>query len=213
MIRVVICDDQDLVREGLAAILGAASGIEVVGVAEDGAAAVELAAALQPDVVLMDLNMPGMTGLQATRLIRARSPGVKVLILTTYATDDWVFDAIRAGAAGYLLKDTPRAGLVRAIVGTVAGQTFVDPQVAGKLFSHIAGRPAAPDAPSLTDLTPREREVLRLLGQGCTNAEIAQRLFLAEGTVRNLVSAVLAKLGVADRTQAAVVALRAGLVD
>ena len=213
MIRVVICDDQDLVREGLAAILGAAPGIQVVGMAEDGAAVVELAASLHPDVVLMDLNMPGMTGLQATRLIRARSPGVKVLILTTYATDDWIFDAIRSGAAGYLLKDTPRAGLVRAIEGTVAGQTFVDPQVAGKLFAHIAGRPAAPDAPSLTDLTPREREVLRLLGQGLTNAEIAQRLFLAEGTVRNLVSAVLAKLGVADRTQAAVIALRTGLVD
>lgn len=202
-------------REGLAAILGAAPGIEVVGVAEDGAAAVEMAATRRPDLVLMDLNMPGLSGLQATRLIRARLPEVKVLILTTYATDEWVFDAIKAGAAGYLLKDTPRAGLVKAVEGTVAGQTFVDPQVAGKLFTHIAGRPAAPaSAPApVHDLTARERDVLRLLGQGCSNAEIAQRLFLAEGTVRNLVSSVLAKLGVADRTQAAVIALRSGLVD
>ena len=213
MIRVVLCDDQDVVREGLAAILGATPGIQVVGVAENGPAAVELAAMLQPDLVLMDLNMPIMTGIQATRLIRARVPQVKVLILTTYATDDWVFDAIRAGAAGYLLKDTPRAGLIKAIEGTVTGQTFVDPKVAGKLFSHVAHRSVAPESASASHLTPREREVLRLLGQGRTNAEIAQRLFLAEGTVRNLVSAVLAKLGVADRTQAAVIALRTGLVD
>src|SRR6188472_2697675 len=135
MIRVLICDDQDVVREGLHAILRTAPNITVVGVAGDGEAAIELAIEHSPDIVLMDLNMPGMTGIQATRVIRAKTPKVQVIALTTYDADEWVFDAIRAGASGYLLKDTPRAGLIKAIEGTCAGQTYVDPAVAGKLFA------------------------------------------------------------------------------
>ena len=213
MIRVLICDDQDVVREGLRAILGTAPGIEVVGQARDGAEALELVPQTRPDVVLMDLKMPGMNGVQATRAIRDHYPNVRVLVLTTYDADEWVFDAIRSGAAGYLLKDTPRAGLIEAIEGTAAGKTHVDPAVAGRLFAQVA-RVAAPPQTSVADgLSPRELDVLRLLARGLSNADIAQRLYLSEGTVRNYVSAILAKLDVSDRTQAAVLALRHGLVD
>jgi DNA-binding NarL/FixJ family response regulator len=213
MIRVLICDDQDVVREGLSVILGTAPGIEVVGLAEDGAQAVELTEKHGPDLVLMDLNMPGVNGIQATRMIRERFPSVRILALTTYDADEWVFDAIRAGAAGYLLKDTPRAGLIKAVEGTVRGQTFVDPSVAGKLFAHVAGTTVAPDTTVAASLSPREREILRLLADGLPNHEIAKQLFLSEGTVRNYVSGIFDKLGVTDRTQAAVIALRHGLVD
>ena len=213
MIKVLICDDQEMVREGLRAILGTASGIEVVGVAEDGAQAVELVQARQPAVVLMDLNMPGVNGIQATRMIRDAFPGVRVLALTTYDADEWVFDAIRAGAVGYLLKDTPRAGLLKAIEGTAAGQTFVDPSVAGKLFTYVANRTVATNTAIADTLSQREREVLRLVAKGLSNTEIARQLFLSEGTVRNYVSGLFAKLGVSDRTQAAVIALRHGLAD
>jgi len=214
MIRVLICDDQDVVTEGLRAILGTSPDIEVVGVAHDGAEAVDLTPVVRPDVVLMDLKMPGVNGIQATRQIKDRYPGVRVLVLTTYDADEWVFDAIRSGADGYLLKDTPRQDLVAAIKGTSAGHTHVDPGVAGKLFDHIAQTsPAAPDTAVVSALTERELDVLRLLARGLSNADIAKRLFLSEGTVRNYVSAVLAKLDVTDRTQAAVLALRYGLVD
>lgn len=213
MIRVLICDDQDVVREGLQAILSTASEIEVIGVAGDGAQAVESVEKQQPDLVLMDLNMPGVNGIQATRTIHERFPSVRVLALTTYDADEWVFDAIRAGAAGYLLKDTPRAGLIKAIEGTVRGQTFVDPSVAGKLFTHIAGTTVTHDTTITDTLSPREREVLRFLADGLSNMEIAKQLFLSEGTVRNYVSGIFAKLGVTDRTHAAVIALRHGLVD
>jgi DNA-binding NarL/FixJ family response regulator len=214
MIRVVICDDQDVVREGLRVILGTAPGMTVVGMAEDGAKALELVAQTQPDVVLMDLNMPGISGIQATRMIRERYPAVRVLALTTYDADEWVFDAIRAGAAGYLLKDTPRAGLIAAIEGTAAGQAFVDPHVAGKLLGQIAHTPIAHEPQIEADaLSQREREVLRLLARGMTNMEIAGQLFLSEGTVRNYVSSIFSKLGVSDRTQAALIALRHGLAN
>jgi DNA-binding NarL/FixJ family response regulator len=213
MIRVLICDDQEVVREGLRAILGTASNIDVVGVAADGAQAIEMVQAQQPAVVLMDLNMPGMNGIQATRTICDRFPSVRVLALTTYDADEWVFDAIRAGAAGYVLKDTPRADLLKAIEGTAAGQTFVDPAVAGKLFTHIASQTVATDTTIADTLSQREREVLRLLAKGLSNSEIAGKLFLSEGTVRNYVSALFAKLGAADRTQAVLIALRHGLAD
>lgn len=213
MIRVLVCDDQDVVREGLHAILSIAPGIEVVAVAGDGAQAVELAEKYSPDVVLMDLNMPGVNGIQATRTICEKFPTVRVLALTTYDADEWVFDAIRAGAVGYLLKDTPRAGLIKAIEGTAAGQTFIDPGVAGKLFAHIAGTAVVHDTAVANSLSPREREILRLLAKGRSNSEIAVHLFLSEGTVRNYVSAIFTKLGVSDRTQAAVIALRHGLAD
>lgn len=213
MIRVLICDDQEVVREGLRAILGHVPDLEVVGVAVTGAEALELIPKLDPAVVLMDMKMPIMNGVQATREITTRHPDVRVLVLTTYDADEWVFDAIRAGAAGYLLKDSPRERLVDAVRDTAAGKTHVDPGVAGVLFARVAS--SDPPSPSTVAdmLSDRELEVLRLLGRGLTNADIAKRLYLSEGTVRNYVSAVLAKLQVSDRTQAAVLAVRHGLVD
>ncbi len=213
MIRVLICDDQDVVCEGLRAILEASPELDVIGVAHDGAEAVELVSKFLPDVVLMDLNMPVMNGLQATQAIHQKYSQVKVLVLTTYDADEWLFDAIRSGASGYLLKNTPREALVKAIKDTVAGKTHVDPAVAGKLFSRVAMNTPAPDTALIKNLTEREVNVLRLLARGLSNADIAQRLSLTEGTVRNYVSQVLAKLDVTDRTQAAVIALRHGLVD
>jgi DNA-binding NarL/FixJ family response regulator len=225
MLRVIICDDQTVVREGLAAILSTDDEIEVVGLAGNGQEALALAAELEPDVVLMDLKMPVMNGVQATLRLRTRYPAVRVLVLTTYAEDGWVFDAVRAGAAGYLLKDTRRDDLVQAIKGTAAGQSFIAPAVAGKLMRHVAEAPPSvpPGAPGpggpaagtpLTDaLTERELDVLRLLVKGHSNPEIARRLHLAPGTVRNYVSGILQKLGAQDRTQAAVMALQLDLVD
>ncbi|MEW5958985.1 MAG: response regulator transcription factor [Chloroflexota bacterium] len=213
MIRVLICDDQEVVREGLRVILASAPGLEVVGVARDGAAALELIPQTKPDLVLMDLKMPGMNGIQATREIRNHYPHVRVLVLTTYDADEWVFDAIRSGAAGYLLKDTPGEELIAAVKGTVEGKTHVDPAVAGKLFNQVAQSQTSPNTTIATELSDRERDVLRLLARGLNNTDIAQQLHLSEGTVRNYVSAVFAKLGVSDRTQAAVIALRHGLVD
>jgi DNA-binding NarL/FixJ family response regulator len=211
MIRVLICDDQEVVREGLRSILGTAPGIEVVALAENGARAVELFERHRPDVVLMDLNMPVMNGIQATRRLRDKYPDARILALTTYDADEWVFDIIRAGAAGYLLKDTPRADLIRAIEGTANGLTFVDPNVAGKLFARVSGGGIASDAALAAELSVRERDVVKLLTRGLNNADIAQRLHLSEGTVRNYVSSIFDKLGVADRTQAALIALRHGL--
>jgi len=213
VIRVLICDDQAIVCEGLRAILSTARDVEVVGVAGDGAQAVEMIAETRPDVVLMDLKMPVMNGVQATRLIREQHPEVRVLVLTTYDADEWVFDAIRGGAAGYLLKDTPRERLIAAIRDTVEGKTHVDPAVAGKLFAQVAAQREPPDTSIADELSEREREVLGLLARGLTNTEIASRLYLSEGTVRNYVSSILAKLGVPDRTRAAVLALRYGLAD
>ena len=214
MIRVLICDDQWIVCEGLEAILESDPEIEVVGTAHDGSEAIEAISETQPDVVLMDLKMPGMNGIQATLEITRQHPHVKVLVLTTYGADEWVFDAIRSGAAGYLLKGTPRVSLIAAIKGTAAGQTHIDPAVAGKLFDRIAQAQPSPASMVLADaLSDRELEVLSLLARGFSNAEIASQLSLSQGTVRNYVSAVLAKLDVADRTQAAVLALRYGLVD
>ena len=213
MIRVLICDDQDIAREGLQLILETDPKIEVVATARDGAEAIELAAALQPDLVLMDLKMPGVNGIHATQTIKDKYPAIFVLVLTTYDGDAWVFDAIRAGASGYLLKDSPRALLLTAIKETVAGKTHVDPAIAGKLLAQIAHGSVTPDTTLAESLSEREQGVLKLLARGLTNAEIAQQLFLSEGTIKNYVSAVFAKLDVADRTQAALKALRFGLVD
>ena len=214
MIRVLICDDQWIVCEGLEAILESDSEIEVVGLAHDGLDAVERVLELKPDLVLMDLKMPGMNGIQATQKIREQYPEVKVLVLTTYGADEWVLDAIRSGASGYLLKGTPRAALLSAIKGTAAGQTHVDPSVAGKLFDRIAqGQVTEQDTTLADSLSERELDILRLLARGFSNAEIASQLALSPGTVRNYVSSVLSKLEVSDRTQAAVLALRYGLVN
>ena len=212
-IRVLICDDQWIVCEGLEVILSTDPEIEVVGTAQDGAEALDKIADAQPDVVLMDLKMPGMNGIQATREIHERYPQVKVLVLTTYSEDEWVLDAVRSGAAGYLLKGAPRETLLRAIKGTAAGHTHVDPAVAGTLFDQVTQQRFSRDTTIAQDLSEREMDVLRLLARGLNNAEIANQLYLSPGTVRNYVSAILSKLNVADRTQAAVLALRHGLVD
>ena len=213
VIKLLICDDQEVVREGLRVILGGVPGIEVVGVVGDGSEAVAVLADLAPDVVLMDLNMPIKNGVQATREITAAHPDTKVLVLTTYDAEDWVVDAIRAGAAGYLLKDAPREHLVAAIKGTAVGATHIDPAVAGNLFTLVAASGDRVGTNVAAGLSDRELDVLRLVGRGLNNREIADQLFLSEGTVRNYVSAVLAKLQVSDRTQAAVIAVKNGLVD
>ena len=213
MIRVLICDDQMIVCEGLHVILDSDPEIEVVGIANDGAQAVEMIPQVKPNLVLMDLKMPVMNGVQATRIIRERFPEVHVLVLTTYDADEWVFDAIRSGAAGYLLKDTPREGLIGAVKGTVAGKHHIDPSVAGKLLGAVQQSHPQADTTLAERLSEREREVLRLLAKGLSNTDIAQQLYLSEGTIRNYVSEILAKLEVSDRTQAALLAVRYGLVD
>ena len=209
--KVIICDDQAIVRDGLEMLLKLEKDIDIVGIAEDGAAAVEMVAREKPDLVLMDLKMPVMNGVEATRQIQAKYPEVKVLVLTTYDDDEWVFDAIQAGASGYLLKDTPRDELIKAIKGTVTGKTYVDPSVAGKVLRQASSHQTRPATLITSKLTDREIEVLRLIAKGFSNADISDRLFLSEGTVRNHVSAILAKLGVSDRTQAAVIAIQHGL--
>ena len=209
--KILLCDDQAVIRDGLEMLLTLEKDFQVVGSAQDGHEALELAAKKSPDLVLMDLKMPGMNGIEATREIRKKFPDIKILVLTTYDEDEWVFDAIRAGASGYLLKDTPRQKIIEAIRGTVEGKSFVDPAVAGKLLNQVASNQTQP-ASILTDkLTERELDVLRLLAKGMTNPEIAGTLHLSEGTVRNHVSAILEKLGVSDRTQAAVIAIQHGL--
>jgi DNA-binding NarL/FixJ family response regulator len=213
-IRLLICDDQAIVCEGLRAILEPLRHIEVVGVANNGVDAIELTRTTQPDLVLMDLKMPRMNGIQATKAICEQFPDVRILVLTTYDEDDWVIDAIRSGAAGYVLKDTPQEDLLKAIMETMKGWSHIDPQVAGKLLKHVADQAdrVLPDRKLISQLSEREHEVLRLLATGLSNADIAQTLFLSDGTIKNYVSIIFSKLGVADRTQAAILAIRAGLV-
>jgi len=211
--KVVICDDQAIVRDGMEMLLKLEPDIDVVGTAENGATAIEMVTRERPDLILMDLKMPIMNGVEATRQIRTKYPEVKVLVLTTYDNDEWVFDAIQAGASGYLLKDTPRNELIKAIRGTATGKTYVDPSVAGKVLRQVSSHQTQLTTLITGKLTNREVEVLRLLGKGLSNADISKQLFLSEGTVRNHVSAILAKLGVSDRTQAAVIAIQHGLTD
>ncbi len=223
-IRVLVADDQAIVRQGLEVILGFEPDLAVVGVATDGAEAVMLAVELRPDVVLMDLKMPRLNGVQATRQITQQLPAVKVLVLTTYDADEWVFDAIRAGACGYLLKDSESDAIVAAIRGAVDGEVYIDPHVAGKVLREFnrapEARAALPDnsspstaiaEPLYESLSERELTVLHELVQGKSNQEIAATLFLAEGTVKNYVSTIMAKLHANDRTQAAIFALKRGL--
>ena len=209
--KVIICDDQAIIRDGLEMLLKLENDIDVVGVAQDGAEAVELTKNKSPDLVLMDLKMPGLNGVEATRRIRTQFPQTKVLVLTTYDDDEWVFDAVRAGASGYLLKDTPREKVIEAVRGTVAGKSYVDPLVVGKLLDQVASRQIKSTSGITEKLTEREKAVLRLLARGLGNTEIAHQLHLSEGTVRNHVSAILSKLGVSDRTQAAIIAIQHGL--
>lgn len=212
MIRVLIVDDQPVVCEGLKVMINAHPEFEVVGVGYSGANALELVLIHKPDLVLMDLNMPIMNGIHATRKIRDAFSEVKILVLTTYMDEEWIFDAIRAGASGYILKDSPREEILAAIQGVMDGHTQIDPVVADKLFDYVRTG-TSPKSALLDDLNDREREVLRLVAQGLNNASIAHRLHLAEGTVRNYVSSILAKLEVEDRTQAAAFAWRNGLAQ
>ncbi|MEL6308813.1 MAG: response regulator transcription factor [Chloroflexota bacterium] len=217
MIHIVICDDQAIVTEGLQVILESDPNLTVVAIGQDGVQAIELVAEHAPDIILMDLKMPGKNGIQATRHIKAHHPETKVLVLTTYDADEWVFDAVRSGAAGYLLKNTPPADLIKAVKQTVAGETPIDPAVAGKLFTHVKHAesnvtPATANA-DLNKLSEREQEVLQLMAKGLSNKQIAAQLFLSEGTIRNYVSSVFGKLNVSDRTQATLIAVRHGLVS
>lgn len=215
IIRLLICDDQEIVCEGLRAMFAPVPQIEVISVAKNGIEAVDLTARLRPDLILMDLKMPKMNGIQATKAIHEKFPDVRVLVLTTYDADEWVINAIRNGAAGYLLKDTPQEELVKAIINTVKGWNPIDPQVAGKILDHVTHQapPPYPDQKMISQLSEREREVLRLLAHGLGNSEIAKTLFLSEGTVKNYVSVIFSKLGVTDRTQAAILAIRAGVAN
>jgi DNA-binding NarL/FixJ family response regulator len=185
--------------------------IQIVGIAEEGSAVIDMVAKEKPDLVLMDLKMPVMNGVEATRQIRMKYPEVKILVLTTFDNDEWVFDALHAGASGYLLKDTPREGLIKAIRGTIAGKTYVDPSIAGKVVDQVFSHQTQPAIQITNKLTEREIEVLRHLARGFSNTEIAEQLFLTEGTVRNHISSILAKLEVSDRTQAAIIAIQHGL--
>ena len=212
MIRVIVCDDQEIVCQGLTTILNNDPQIQVIATANNGLDVQTLVATHQPDLVLMDLKMPGMNGIQATQKIRSSFPNVKILILTTYDDDEWLFDAIRAGAAGYLLKDTPADNLIKAIKGTIEGETYLDPNVAGKVLNKVATQQQVTPA-SHIQMSDREMDVLQLLARGLTNADIARELYLSEGTVRNYTSAIFTKLGVNDRTQAVLAALRYGLVN
>ena len=215
-IRVLVVDDQELVRSGFCVILDTAEGITVVGEAANGEAALTAAADCRPDVVLMDIRMPGMDGLEATRLLTRGSPDrevPKVVMLTTFDLDEYVYEALRAGASGFLLKDSPRADLIAA-VRAAAGNALLAPTVTRRLIEVFARRPpeTAPSPARLASLTAREREVLVLLARGGSNTEIAAALFVSEATVKTHVGNVLAKLGLRDRVQAVILAYETGIV-
>jgi len=216
MVRVLLVDDQALFREALRTLLEVRPEIEVVGEAGDGRQALLLAAELNPDVVLMDLHMPVLDGIAATRRLRVEQPAVRVLVLTTFDDDEDVFAALRAGALGYLLKDVSSARLVEALLAAARGESVLQPSVAAKVVARIAqlpeDEPAAARQPLVVPLSDRELEVVRLLAQGRSNREIAGAMFLGEGTVKNHVTNVLAKLGARDRTQAALRARALGLL-
>jgi DNA-binding NarL/FixJ family response regulator len=250
MVNVLLVDDQELIREGLAIILNAEPDIQIVGVATDGMEGIQQAGNLLPDVILMDIKMPRMDGIQATREIKQKLPQIPVVILTTYADDDLVFEGIRAGASGYLLKDISRQQLAEAVRGAARGEAQINPTIASNIlveFQRMANlslpdriehgtvndtqspekkaglfandeEPAirelreAAGPPLIEDLTPREETILRLLTEGLTNAGIAARLYLSEGTVKNHVSEILRKLQANDRTHAVVLAIKRGLL-
>jgi DNA-binding NarL/FixJ family response regulator len=213
-VRVVVADDQRIVREGLSLILGLLPDVELVGTAEDGERAVELVARTLPEVVLMDLRMPSTDGVEATRRIRADHPDVNVIVLTTYADDESVFAALRAGARGYLTKDAASDEIATAIARVAAGEAMLDPGVQRRLLDRLDDPTptAVPTAQRPAGLTDRELEVLTLIASGLSNAEIATRLVVTEATVKTHVNRLFAKTGVRDRAQAVAYAYRAGLV-
>lgn len=214
-VRVLIADDQMMVREGFSVLLGAMPDIEVAGEAVNGREAVRQVAALDPDVVLMDIRMPELSGIEATREIVAADAAARVLILTTFDLDEYVYQALRAGASGFLLKDASARQLAEGVRVVASGDALLAPGVTRRLiteFSRLAERPQVPGPGQFGELTERETEVLVQIAQGLSNAEIADRLFVAESTVKTHVSRVLVKLSLRDRTQAAVYAYEAGLV-
>ena len=214
-IRVLVCDDQALVRSGFRMILEAREDIEVVGEAEDGVQALELTWRQLPDVVLMDVRMPRLDGVEATRRLVRAGADARVLILTTFDLDEYVFEALRAGASGFLLKDVEPPQLVDAVRVVARGEALLAPAVTRRLldrFAHTLPGAGEDPAPQLEELTEREREVLALLASGLSNAELAERLVLSETTIKTHVSSILRKLGVRDRVQAVVLAYQTGLV-
>jgi len=219
-VTVVVADDQSAVREGLVLLLGTLPGITVAGEAADGDAAVQLVATVQPQVVLMDLNMPGCDGVAATARITAEHPGTRVVVLTTYADDESIIGALQAGALGYLTKEATRAEIGRAVHAAAAGQAILDPGVQQRLLSAAARAPGASAAPGAgaagsadDELTPREAEVLRLIAAGQSNREIARTLFVSEATVKTHVNRIFAKTGSRDRAQATRYAYTHGYAD
>ncbi|WP_433577701.1 response regulator transcription factor [Nocardia brasiliensis] len=213
-IRVLVADDQALVRGGFVALLAAQDGIEVVGEADNGEQAVRMTRSLTPDVVLMDIRMPILDGLAATRMI-AEDPqlaAVRVVVLTTFELDEYVFEAMRAGATGFLVKHTEPADLVRAVRVVAAGDALLSPGVTRRLIAEFSAHAKTPPAATLSELTEREREVMVLVAEGLTNAEIGARLFMSPATARTHVSRILMKLGARDRTQLVVMAYESGLV-
>ena len=211
-IRILIVDDQALFREGLRTLLSVQAGLEVVGEAGNGEEALRQADTLKPEVILMDLQMPVMDGAAATRRIKTQMPSAKVIVLTTFDDDENVFEGLRAGAVGYLLKDTPSAKLVEAIRLAARGESFLEPSVAAKVVSEFARLSPRPAGALAEPLSEREIEVLRLVARGASNKEIASELVIAEGTVKNHITSILAKLEVTDRTEAAVKARELGLI-
>ncbi|MER6955708.1 MULTISPECIES: response regulator transcription factor [unclassified Streptomyces] len=214
-IRVLIADDQQMVRQGFTVLLNAHPGIEVIGDAVDGVDAIAKVAELTPDVVLMDIRMPELGGIDATQRITLDHPHIKVLVLTTFDLDEYVYEALRAGASGFLLKDASADQLAEAVRVVAAGDALLAPGITRKLiaeFSRLDGKPRAPLKERVGDLTERETEVLTLIAQGLSNTEIASHLFVAEQTVKTHVGRILVKLGLRDRTQAAVFAYESGLV-
>ena len=217
-ISVVLADDQALMRMGFRMVLEAEDDINVVGEASDGTAALAQAKALHPDVILMDVRMPGMNGIEATELIARECPGTRVLILTTFDLDEYAFAGLRAGASGFLLKDTRPTELAEAIRTVASGEAVVSPRITQRMLEMFAsslpnsGKPAQPSDPRIDSLTPREKEILVLISQGMSNAEIADRLVVSATTVKTHVGNVLAKLDVRDRVQAVVVAYETGLM-
>ncbi len=215
-IRVLLVDDQALFREGLETLLSVHTDIQVVGQAGNGQEAVEVAASVRPDVVLMDVRMPILDGVGATRRLKKALPQCRVIVLTTFDDDEYIFDALRAGAVGYLLKDVDSAQLVAAIHATARGESILQPSVAAKViteFTRVSSMvPAAQMEPLIEPLSERESEILALIATGASNREIAEQLFIAEGTVKNHVTHILGKLGVRDRTQAALKAREMGLL-
>ncbi|KAA1378618.1 response regulator transcription factor [Aeromicrobium fastidiosum] len=212
-IRVLVADDQALVRTGFGMILSAEDDIEVVGEADDGDVAVRRVIELRPDVVLMDVQMPRMDGIEATRQAIAAVPGCTVLILTTFDDDDYLFAALQAGASGFMLKNCPPADLVAAIRVVAQGHSLLAPEVTQRVIARSTGRPRGERAPGLDELTEREHDVLVAMGRGLSNGEISRELFVSEATVKSHVSKVLTKLGVRDRVQAVIAAHESGLMD